>query len=159
MFRPKHGRFPTFKHSFGVNSNRRQMVALKFAQVPYPPKTNMSHPSRHFWVDDFPNFPFGGICFLVPWSVEPTRYNWSYNVYNPTYRGPITPFLTIGSGLSPPCRSYEICSFYQRHGHGGSRPQSLHKDHGKAPWLCPPRYFKGGQDRKKNAVKKGVGGL
>ena len=26
-------------------------------------ETNMSHPSRHFWVDDFPNFPrWSGIC-------------------------------------------------------------------------------------------------
>ena len=24
--------------------------------------TNIFPPSRHFWVDDFPNFPFGGIC-------------------------------------------------------------------------------------------------
>ena len=26
----------------------------------------------HFWVDDFPNFPFGGICYIgyiVPWRV------------------------------------------------------------------------------------------
>ena len=23
---------------------------------------------KAFWVNDFPNFPFGGICFLVPWS-------------------------------------------------------------------------------------------
>ena len=23
-----------------------------------------------FGVDDFPNFPFGGICMLVPWRVD-----------------------------------------------------------------------------------------
>ena len=26
--------------------------------ITYPP------PSQHFWVDDFPNFPFGGICWF-----------------------------------------------------------------------------------------------
>jgi len=25
-------------------------------------ETNISPANRHFWVDDFPNFPFGGIC-------------------------------------------------------------------------------------------------
>ena len=30
-------------------------------------KLNISHPSRHFWVDDFPNFP--SLDMLVPWRV------------------------------------------------------------------------------------------
>ena len=31
---------------------------------------NISTPNWHFWVDDFPNLPFGGICYLqFPWRV------------------------------------------------------------------------------------------
>lgn len=28
---------------------------------------------RHFWVDDFLKFPFGGICFLLPWRVQASK--------------------------------------------------------------------------------------
>ncbi len=39
----------------------------------YPPgKLTYPHSCRQFWfddLDDFPNFPFGGICFLVPWRL------------------------------------------------------------------------------------------
>ena len=35
-------------------------------------KSHISFPSRHFWVDEFRAFPFGGICFLVPWRVFPS---------------------------------------------------------------------------------------
>ena len=39
-------------------------------------ETNISHPSQHFWADDFLVFPFGGICFLVPWRVDATHVFW-----------------------------------------------------------------------------------
>lgn len=32
--------------------------------------TNMSPPFRYVWVDDFPAFPFGGICVLLPCRVN-----------------------------------------------------------------------------------------
>ena len=38
---------------------------------------------RHFWVDDFLKFPFGGICFLVPWRVQAS------NPQNPTTVRPV----------------------------------------------------------------------
>ena len=32
--------------------------------------TNISHPSPHFWVDDFPAFPFDGSHVIVPWRLQ-----------------------------------------------------------------------------------------
>ena len=36
-------------------------------------ETNISPSNQHVWVDDFPAFPFGGICFLVPLKIPMTK--------------------------------------------------------------------------------------
>ena len=47
----------------------RFVSVIRFSAIWLITLLGISPPSRHFWVDDFPNFPFGGICFLVPWRV------------------------------------------------------------------------------------------
>ena len=46
-------------------------------------------------VDDFPNFPLGGMCFLLPWRVYPSMFwgsTWSFHVF---FSG-LTSCLTVG---------------------------------------------------------------
>jgi len=56
-------------HAYCRNFVTKSPLPLAFlttlkGTITYPPKR------WHFWVDDVPNFPFGGICYFVPWRIN-----------------------------------------------------------------------------------------